>query len=244
METAHIEEFRRVAELGSFTLAARELHMTQSALSKHVAALERELSVDLFTRDKNGISLTPEGEILYQQSVNFTRFLTNLRILLSSTPAPELTDDTCSFAPIPDSPGQTTSSEQSYAAQATRAAQATQAAQAAQAAHAAQATQSRDAAARVLPPLAASPQTTRNATRDQHIPSAAIRKRCHELRSQYNLTTDETCTLILFLEDAGFDAIQHELGFSRDQVADTLVSVYQKLHVTSKSSALRLVLGQ
>lgn len=220
METAHIEEFRRVAELGSFTLAARELHMTQSALSKHVAALERELSVDLFTRDKNGISLTPEGEILYQQSVNFTRFLANLRILLSSTPAPELTGDTCSFAPIPDSPGQTTSSEQSYTAQA------------------------RDTAAQTLPPLTASPQTTRNATRDQHIPSAAIRKRCHELRSHYNLTTDETCTLILFLEDAGFDAIQHELGFSRDQVADTLVSVYQKLHVTSKSSALRLVLGQ
>lgn len=229
METAHVEEFRRVAELGSFTLAARELHMTQSALSKHVAALERELSVDLFTRDKNGISLTPEGEILYQQSVNFTRFLANLRILLSSTPAPELTGDTCSFAPIPDSSEQTASSEQSYTAQATRAAQATQA---------------RDTAAQTLPPLTASPQTTRNVTRDQHIPSAAIRKRCHELRSHYNLTTDETCTLILFLEDAGFDAIQHELGFSRDQVADTLVSVYQKLHVTSKSSALRLVLGQ
>lgn len=219
METAHIEEFRRVAELGSFTLAARELHMTQSALSKHVAALERELSVDLFTRDKNGIALTPEGKILYQQSVNFTRFLANLRMLLNSVGTSELTDDTCSFAPVPNPSGQSADTKQPHTAQPC------------------------DAEAQSLPPLATPSQPQRNATCDQHIPSAAIRKRCHELRSQYNLTTDETCTLILFLEDAGFDAIQHELGFSRDQVADTLVAVYQKLHVTSKAGALRLVLG-
>lgn len=225
METAHIEEFRRVAELGSFTLAARELHMTQSALSKHVAALERELSVDLFTRDKNGIALTPEGKILYQQSVNFTRFLANLRMLLNSVGTSELTDDTCSFASVPDSCAQATTTPQPAPAAPT--------ALAALAAPVVTTPQ----------PVQPSPQPSRDATRDQHIPSAAIRKRCHELRSQYNLTTDETCTLILFLEDAGFDAIQHELGFSRDQVADTLVAVYQKLHVTSKAGALRLVLG-
>lgn len=210
METAHIEEFRRVAELGSFTLAARELHMTQSALSKHVAALERELSVDLFTRDKNGITLTREGKIFYEQSVNFTRFLANLRILLNSIGTSELTEDTCSFAPIPDSHEHPSTTPQ--ATSATRP---------------------------IQPPL----QHTRDAARDQHFPSAAMRKRCHELRNQYDLSTDETCTLILFLEDAGFDTIQHELGFSREEVADTLVAVYRKLGVTNKAEALRLVLG-
>lgn len=186
METDHIEEFRRVADLGSFTLAARELHMTQSALSKHVAALEREFGVDLFTRDKNGISLTPAGKILYFQAVNFTRFLSNLRIQLSEEANHELTDDTASFAPI----------RSDY-----------------------------------LP-----------IKQSKHIPSAKIRQRCHGLRATYDLTTDETCTLILFLEDAGFDTIQHELGFSRDEVADTLVSVYRKLGVTNKAQALKLVL--
>lgn len=226
METAHIEEFRRVAELGSFTLAARELHMTQSALSKHVAALERELSIDLFVRDKNGISLTPEGKILYQQSVNFTRFLANLRILLNSVGTSELTDDTCSFAPVPDSSAQDEVTDTHIPASDIAP------------------SQPRTIEAQAPSSHAAPSQPQHDTTGARHIPSAAIRKRCHELRSQYGLTTNETCTLILFLEDAGFDAIQHELSFSRDQVADTLVSVYQKLHVTSKSGALRLVLGQ
>ena len=47
METAYLHEYRCVAECGSFTAAARELHLTQSTLSKYVAALEREFGADL-----------------------------------------------------------------------------------------------------------------------------------------------------------------------------------------------------
>ena len=50
METAYLHEFAKVAECGSFTAAARELHLTQSTLSKHVALLEREFGADLFVR--------------------------------------------------------------------------------------------------------------------------------------------------------------------------------------------------
>lgn len=207
METTHLDEFRRVAELGSFTLAARELHMTQSALSKHVAALEREFSVDLFTRDKNGISLTPEGQILYQQSVSLARFLSNLRGMLTMETGLEGIEDVGALLP-------------------------------GQGASALAETRERRSDQEQSPDTAAV-RTERSA----YIPSAAIRKRCHEMRTEYNFTTDETCTLILFLEDAGFDTIQHELGISRDEVADTLVAVYRKLGVTNKSEALKLVLG-
>ena len=58
METAYLHEFAKVAECGSFTAAARELHLTQSTLSKHVALLEREFGADLFVRDRSGVSLT------------------------------------------------------------------------------------------------------------------------------------------------------------------------------------------
>ena len=62
METAYLHEYRCVAECGSFTAAARELHLTQSTLSKHVAALEREFGADLFVRDRSGLKLTAAGE--------------------------------------------------------------------------------------------------------------------------------------------------------------------------------------
>ena len=61
METAYLHEFAKVAECGSFTAAARELHLTQSTLSKHVALLEREFGADLFVRDRSGVSLTEAG---------------------------------------------------------------------------------------------------------------------------------------------------------------------------------------
>ena len=65
METAYLHEFAKVAECGSFTAAARELHLTQSTLSKHVALLEREFGADLFVRDRSGVSLTEAGGVLY-----------------------------------------------------------------------------------------------------------------------------------------------------------------------------------
>ena len=60
METAYLHEFAKVAECGSFTAAARELHLTQSTLSKHVALLEREFGADLFVRDRSGAVIEEE----------------------------------------------------------------------------------------------------------------------------------------------------------------------------------------
>jgi DNA-binding transcriptional LysR family regulator len=58
-------EFEAVARLGSFTYAASELGVTQSAVSRQVRFLEDTLGVQLFHRLHRSIDLTSEGEALY-----------------------------------------------------------------------------------------------------------------------------------------------------------------------------------
>ncbi|MNX93604.1 Glycine cleavage system transcriptional activator [compost metagenome] len=53
--------FDAAARLGSFTEAASELCLTQSAISRHIQELEGLLQADLFTRRGRRISLTTEG---------------------------------------------------------------------------------------------------------------------------------------------------------------------------------------
>ena len=53
-----------VAELGSFTRAARRCFVVQSALSHQVAKLERELGTRLFERTSRSVALTPAGAAL------------------------------------------------------------------------------------------------------------------------------------------------------------------------------------
>lgn len=63
-----LEVFRQVAELQSNTKAARVLHLSQPAVTKHIQLLEEALGVPLFTRSASGMILTPAG-ILYLQHV-------------------------------------------------------------------------------------------------------------------------------------------------------------------------------
>jgi DNA-binding transcriptional LysR family regulator len=55
--------FRAVAEHGSFTGAARELHVAQQAVSQQVKALEQLLGVTLLERSSRRVALTPEGRV-------------------------------------------------------------------------------------------------------------------------------------------------------------------------------------
>lgn len=50
----------------SFTEAARELGVTQGAVSRHVASLETELGAKLFVRHNRAIELTPKGELYFR----------------------------------------------------------------------------------------------------------------------------------------------------------------------------------
>lgn len=56
--------FEAVAEAGSFTEAARRLHISQPALSRQIAALEEGLGAKLFHRHARGLATTHEGEQL------------------------------------------------------------------------------------------------------------------------------------------------------------------------------------
>ncbi|MGH8333968.1 MAG: LysR substrate-binding domain-containing protein [Pseudomonas fluorescens] len=58
-------EFEAVARLGSFTLAAQELGVSQAAVSKQVKYLEETLGARLFHRLHRAIKLTSEGYVLY-----------------------------------------------------------------------------------------------------------------------------------------------------------------------------------
>lgn len=63
---AGLRGFEAAARLSSFTLAARELHLTQSSISRQVKSLEDQVGRPLFTRGIRSLSLTPAGERLYR----------------------------------------------------------------------------------------------------------------------------------------------------------------------------------
>ncbi len=67
-----IRYFQAVVRLGSFTEAAEECYISQSAISQQVQALERELGVTLLKRGNRHFSLTPAGEHFYRQSLVLT----------------------------------------------------------------------------------------------------------------------------------------------------------------------------
>ncbi|GAA4974845.1 LysR family transcriptional regulator [Streptomyces hyderabadensis] len=62
MDTEAVRSFVRAAELGQLRHAADELGVTQQAVSKRIAALERMLGVRLFTRTARGVELTLDGQ--------------------------------------------------------------------------------------------------------------------------------------------------------------------------------------
>ncbi|GAA1785527.1 LysR family transcriptional regulator [Actinomadura chokoriensis] len=63
MDSEAVRSFVRAAELGQLQHAADELGVTQQAVSKRIASLERELAVRLFTRTARGVELTLDGQV-------------------------------------------------------------------------------------------------------------------------------------------------------------------------------------
>lgn len=190
METTYLSEFSRVADRGSFTAAARELHLTQSTLSKHVALLEREFGTELFVRDRNGVSLTEAGSVLYAQARQMERLLRATGALVRAA-------------------GEGRASVPRGVAGAR-----------------AGAVDARSGAMAVAATDAG---------------DTALRCKCRLVAERCGLDGRELGALILYVEERGFEAIEAELGLSRDGVADVLAGVYRKFGVESKQGALDLI---
>ena len=75
--------FVAVAELGSVTKAASELHVAQPALSHQIRLLEEELGGALFTRGPHGVSLTELGTTAAAESRHLLGNIKALRDRLS-----------------------------------------------------------------------------------------------------------------------------------------------------------------
>lgn len=63
-----LQYFHAVVRTGSFTEAAEECFISQSAVSQQIKALENDLGVKLLVRENRGFRLTKAGEYLYQKS--------------------------------------------------------------------------------------------------------------------------------------------------------------------------------
>lgn len=74
MDILYLKEFAVLAEVGNYLKAADALFISQSSLSKHIQALEKELDVPLFDRSTRRVRLTAFG----QTFLPFARKIVNL----------------------------------------------------------------------------------------------------------------------------------------------------------------------
>lgn len=68
MELRQLRAFVHVTHAGTFTRAAEELHVAQSAVSQAVARLEAELGFELLRRTSRGVELTEAGEVVFARA--------------------------------------------------------------------------------------------------------------------------------------------------------------------------------
>lgn len=68
MHIDSLNYFFEVAKAQNISIVAKNSHISQSALSQQIQKLENSLNVKLFERNNKGVSLTPEGSILFKYS--------------------------------------------------------------------------------------------------------------------------------------------------------------------------------
>lgn len=71
--------FIAVVDRGSFTEAAEQCYISQSAVSQQIRALEKELGVELLHRENRRFTLTPAGEYFYSQSKGILKEVEDIR---------------------------------------------------------------------------------------------------------------------------------------------------------------------
>ncbi|WP_159442062.1 LysR family transcriptional regulator [Clostridium sp. Marseille-P2415] len=80
--TKWIDDFLALAEYKNFSTAADSIYISQSALSKHIKAIECELGVPLFIRTNTKAELTDAGNVYLEYALNIRKFTHELRYKL------------------------------------------------------------------------------------------------------------------------------------------------------------------
>ena len=75
VDTTRIKVFREVVTHGSFTAAAAALHISQPAVSQHIAKLEQEIGTTLVVRSGRGLQLTQPGQVLLRRTEQLLAYL-------------------------------------------------------------------------------------------------------------------------------------------------------------------------
>jgi LysR family transcriptional regulator, transcriptional activator of the cysJI operon len=83
LEIRLLRTFRTVAEMRSFTGAARTLKLSQSGISQQIGILERELGTQLLVRSNKFVRLTSAGEILLQCACQVLDNLERVKLILA-----------------------------------------------------------------------------------------------------------------------------------------------------------------
>lgn len=91
MEIRHLETLVRVATSGSMSAAAIEMRMSQPALSRHIAELERQAGVPLLLRTPRGVELTEPGRALRDHALGIIGQMDKIpELLRKATTQPQL----------------------------------------------------------------------------------------------------------------------------------------------------------
>ncbi len=92
MDSQLLTAFVTVAELSSFSAAAEQLHLTQSAISKRIALLEAKITQPLFDRigrsvqlTEAGVALVPRAKRILQEIADTEQFMSDIRGSVSGT---------------------------------------------------------------------------------------------------------------------------------------------------------------
>lgn len=75
MDWDKLRIFHAVADAGSLTHAGESLHLSQSAVSRQIRALEESLNTTLFHRHARGLILTEQGELLFDATSSMVKRL-------------------------------------------------------------------------------------------------------------------------------------------------------------------------
>ncbi|MDH4572776.1 LysR family transcriptional regulator [Salinicola acroporae] len=84
MDTQSLQAFIAVADTASFSLAGEQLHLTQPAISKRIAALEYQTGAKLFDRINRRVSLTEAGRLLLPRARQILQLVEDSRRTLSN----------------------------------------------------------------------------------------------------------------------------------------------------------------